>query len=98
MKLFVCWGTFPVPIPGGHACRNADVALREAGWEPEVIRVRGHGVGPVKWITDGRREVERLSGQQAVPVLVTDTGEVVSDSKAIIAWAADNPASASGST
>jgi hypothetical protein len=44
------------------------------------------------WITDGRREVERLSDQPAVPVLVTDEGEVVSDSKRISEWAETHPA------
>ena len=98
MKLYVCWGTFPVPIPGGHACRNADNALRKAGWDPEVIKVRGHGVGPLKWITEGRREVEEIWGQQAVRVLVTDDGEAISDSGAIIAWAAAHPAAPGRST
>jgi len=89
MKLYVCWGTFPVP--GGHPCRTALEALTDAGWDPEVVKVRGHGVGPIKWMTDGRREVERLSGQPAVPVLVRDDGEVLNDSKAIVAWAASHP-------
>jgi len=46
----------------------------------------------VRWQTEGRREVEELSGQAAVPVLVTDSGEVISDSKRIIAWAEAHPA------
>ena len=29
MKLYVCWGTFPTPRPGGHPCANAYNALRE---------------------------------------------------------------------
>jgi glutathione S-transferase len=43
-------------------------------------------------VTDGRREVEELSGQRAVPVLVTDGGEVVADSKRIVEWAEAHPA------
>jgi glutathione S-transferase len=50
------------------------------------------------WMTDGRREVEELSGQRAVPVLVTDDGEVVSDSKRIVEWAEAHPAHRSGAT
>jgi len=94
MKLYVCWGTMPIPLPGGHACRNAHEALKAAGHDPEVIKVRGHGVGPslLRFETDGRREVEELSGQSVVPVLVTGSGEVVSDSKRIIAWAEAHPA------
>ena len=46
MKLYVCWGTFQTIRPGGHPCHNAYEALRMAGHEPEVIKVRGLGVGP----------------------------------------------------
>ena len=92
MKLYVCWGTFPTPRPGNHPCRNAHEALRDAGYEPEVIRVHGLGVGPIKWMTEGRREVEELTGQQAVPVLITDSGEAIHDSRRIIEWAEAHPA------
>ena len=80
--------------PHGHPCHNAYEALRSAGHDPEVQKVRGLGVGPrfLHWITDGRREVERISGQRAVPVLVTDEGDVVTDSRRIIEWAEQHPA------
>ena len=96
MKLYVCWGTFPAPRPGGHPCANAYNALTEAGYESEVIKVHGLGVGPsfLHLMTEGRREVEKLTGQHAVPVLVTDSDEVIHDSKRIVAWARENPASA----
>jgi glutathione S-transferase len=98
MKLYVCWGTFPTPRPPrGHPCRNAYMALKDAGHDPEVIKVHGLGVGPIKLDTEGRREVERISGQKVVPVLVTDDGEVISDSQRIKAWAEQHPATA-GST
>ena len=35
---------------------------------------------------------KRLTGKPTVPVLVTDDGEVVADSKNIVTWAKDNPA------
>lgn len=94
MKLYVCWGTFPTPRPGGHPCRNAHQALTAAGHDPEVVKVQGLGIGPkpFQWTTDGRREVEEISGQKVVPVLVTDSGEVISDSKRIVAWAEAHPA------
>jgi hypothetical protein len=95
MKLYVCWGTFQTPRPPhGHPCHNAYEALRMAGYDPEVVKVRGLGVGPRLFhvITGGRREVEEISGQRAVPVLVTDGGEVVTDSRRIIDWAEANPA------
>lgn len=93
MKLYVCWGTFPTPRPGGHPCANAYDALREAGHEPEVIK--SYGLGPLPDVlnrTSGRKEVKRLTGQSWVPVLVTDGDEVVFDSKQIAAWAAAHPA------
>ena len=94
MKLYICWGTFQTPRPGGHPCANAYNALREAGHDPEVVKVHGLGVGPslFHWVTDGRREVERISGQRGVPVLVTDSEQVIADSKRIVGWAESNPA------
>ena len=95
MKLYVCWGTFPTPRPPrGHPCRNAYTALRDAGYDPELVKVQGLGIGPVKFDTEGRREVERISGQKVVPVLVTDDGEVVTDSQRIKTWAQKHPATA----
>lgn len=96
MKLYICWGTFQTPRPGGHPCANAYNALRDAGYDPEVVKVHGLGVGPklFQHITDGRREVEELTGSTTVPVLVTDSGEVIGDSKAIGAWAEAHPAPA----
>jgi Glutathione S-transferase, N-terminal domain len=89
MKLYVCWGTFPTARLGGHPCKNAYDALRKAGHDPEVVKVHGLGIGPrmFQWITEGRREVEALSGQTVVPVLVTDDGEVINESKRIAEWA-----------
>jgi glutathione S-transferase len=95
VRLYVCWTTIQTPRPPrGHPCHNAHKALREAGYDPEVVKVRGLGIGPrfVHWITDGRREVERISGQRAVPVLVTDDGQVINESQRIVGWAKAHPA------
>jgi glutathione S-transferase len=88
VKLYVCWGVHREPLHE-HPCRVAHLALRAAGHEPELVRVRGLGVGPrlLHWTTAGRREVEKLSGQRVVPVLLTDSGEVVVESAAIVSWA-----------
>ncbi len=96
MKLYICWGTFPSPRPGGHPCRNAYRALREAGHNPEVIKSYGLTVLPDEIFnrTSGRQEAKRLTGKSTVPVLVTDDGEVVHDSKRIVDWAKRNPAGA----
>ncbi len=98
MKLYVCWGTFPIPWPrkgntwrpSGHACKVAHDALKEAGHTPEVVRA--YGFGQLPDFTPARREVKRLTGESWVPVLVLDDGEVVTGSKTIAAWAESNPA------
>ena len=93
MKLYICWGTFPAPWrPGGHPCRNAYKALKDAGHDFELVK--SYGLGPLPDMTSGRKEVHELTGQSWVPVLVLDDGEVIKDSKNIVAWAERNPASA----
>ena len=92
MKLYVCWGTFQVPGMRSHPCRNAYHALQEAGYEPEVKKA--YSLAQLPDVTPGRREVKRLSGESWVPLLVTDDGEVVSDSANIIAWAKAHPKAA----
>jgi hypothetical protein len=87
MELYVCWGTFPSPRPGGHPCRNAYAALVEAGFEPEVKKTYGLGVLPAV-LNPTRGKVRELTGgSDWVPVLVTDDGEVIQDSKRIVEWA-----------
>ena len=93
MKLYVCWSTNSGP-GGAHACGAAYEALREAGHEPEVIKAKGFGRGPDAIFnrTEGRREAKRLTGSSMVPVLVTDDGRAIKESKAIVEWAKANPA------
>jgi hypothetical protein len=92
MKLYVCWGTFTRPArPGGHPCGNAYHALKDAGYEPEVIK--SYGLAPLPDLTRGRKEVKRLTGKSWVPVLVLDDGGLIQDSKNIVAWAKAHPAS-----
>ena len=92
MKLFVCWGTFRSPRPGGHPCRNAHQALKEAGWSPEVEKVYGLGIlGDA--LNPTRQKIRELTGQNMVPVLRTGDGEVIVGSDKIARWARDNPAS-----
>jgi hypothetical protein len=92
MKLYVCWGTFPTPRPGGHPCANAHHALMDAGYEPDVIK--SYGLAPLPAAlnnTHGRREVQRLTGNRWVPTLVLDDGSVIDGSHEIVAWAQSNP-------
>jgi len=94
MRLFVCYGTWRGgPRPGGHPCGRAYWALKEAGYDPEVVRAYGLGVLPRLFnLTRGRREVEKLTGNRFVPTLVLDDGRVVDGSEAIERWAKENPA------
>jgi glutathione S-transferase len=95
MKLYICWGTFPVPWrPGGHPCRNAYQALREAGHDPEVVKSYGFTLLPdgLANRTDGREHARRLTGKSTVPVLELDDGTAIWDSKRIVEWAQENRA------
>jgi Glutathione S-transferase, N-terminal domain len=94
MKLYVCYGTFKAaPRPGGHPCGVAYQALEAAGYEPEVVKTYGWGVLPdFLNPSSGRREVRKLTGSNTVPVLVTDSGEVITESQDIKAWAEAHPA------
>jgi hypothetical protein len=95
MKLYICWTTLQLPRPPrGHPCHNAHKAVTDAGYDPEVIKVHGLGVGPQIFhqTTEGRKEVERLTGKTMVPVLVTDDDEVIQDSQRIVEWAKAHPA------
>ena len=88
MKLYVCWGTWTA---GDHPCGSALTALKEAGHDPAVEKTYGWRVLP-DLLNPGRKEVLDLTGQKAVPVLVTDDGETVYDSRAIVEWAKAHPA------
>ena len=94
MRLYVCYGTFKAaPRPGGHPCGVAHEALKEAGYEPEVVKSYGWGILPdFLNPSRGRREVRKLTGSSTVPVLVTDDGEVIQESRDIKEWAEAHPA------
>ena len=93
MKLYVCYGLFKSPRPGGHPCRNAHEALRAAGYDPQVVKSYGLGVLPKAFnMTKGRQEVERLTGNRMVPTLVLDDDTVIDGSHEIASWADANPA------
>ena len=95
MKLYVCYGTFPSPRPGGHPCKNAYEALKEAGHEPELVKSYGLGLLPDGLNrTGGRQRAKDLTGKTWVPVLELDDGEAIYPSQKIVQWAKENPASA----
>ena len=88
MKLYVCYGTFQVPLVREHPCRIAHSALTEAGFEPEVVKARGAGPLPMALQTSARKKVKEATGSPWVPALETDEGEWISGSAEIVEWAA----------
>ena len=74
-----------------HPCGVAAKALDDAGHAYEV-----HALGGFKNIPLSRRgrrgKIVELTGQEDVPVLVTDDGTVVQGSERIVAWARDHAA------
>ena len=94
MKLYVCYGLFPSPRPGGHPCKNAAEALREAGHQPEIVKSYGLGYLPDVPFnqTGGRKRAKELTGKSMVPVLELDDGTAIGGSEEIVAWAKANPA------
>jgi glutathione S-transferase len=97
MVLYTCsdgksFGSLPAPI--AHPCGRAAKALDDAGHDYELRKVKG---GTLKlWTLPSRArdraEIQELSGQRAVPILVLDSGDVVTGSSAIVAWARANSA------
>ncbi len=76
--------------PRGAPVQESYDALKEAGHSPDVVKT--YGFARLPDLTSGRKEVKRLTGESFVPVLVLDDGQVIRDSKHIVAWARDNPA------
>jgi glutathione S-transferase len=97
MVLYTCTdgkvgGGLPGPI--AHPCGRAAKALDDAGFGYELEQVKG---GTLKlWTLPSRArdraEIEKLSGQRAVPILVLDDGEVITGSGAIVRWSRDRAA------
>jgi len=93
MILYTCAGkkhgaSMPL-IP--HACGQAAKALDEAGHSYEIEVVGGFKHVPLS--RRGKRErIRELTGQEDVPVLVTDSGTAVAGSNEIVEWARAHPA------
>jgi len=85
------FGDLPGPI--AHPCGRAAKALENAGHAYELKKVKGGALKLWTWPSRARdrAEVERLSGQRAVPILVLDDGDLVTGSGAIVRWAKENP-------
>lgn len=76
-----------------HPCRRAHEALDEAGVDYDTV-IFGKG-RPLAIGTTGKRpDLERISGQEKLPVLALTDGTTVNGSDAIVAWAREREASA----
>lgn len=72
-----------------HPCGVAAKALDESGHQYELEVVGGFKNIPFS--RGGRRDqIVELTGQQDVPVLLTDDGTVVQGSQQIVAWAREH--------
>jgi glutathione S-transferase len=81
------FGGLPGPIV--HPCGRAAKALDDAGHTYECKTVKGGTLKLWTWPkrASDRAEIERLSGQRSVPILVLDEREVITGSDAIVRWA-----------
>jgi glutathione S-transferase len=84
------FGSLPGPL--AHPCGRAALALDHAGHGYEWRKVKG---GSLKFWTwrdraKDRTEVERISGQRSVPILVLDDGGVITGSGEIAQWAQEH--------
>ena len=93
MILYTC----PAQKHGGsmplvqHPCGLAAKALDEGGHRYEIEVVGGFKRVPFS--RRGKRDrIRELTGQEDVPVLVTDDGTVVHGSQQIVAWARERAA------
>ncbi len=92
MILYTCtdgksFGGLPGPL--AHPCGRAAKALDEAGHGYDWKQVKGGTLKLWTWPSRARdrAEIEKLSGQRGVPILVLDDGDVVVGSSKIVEWA-----------
>jgi glutathione S-transferase len=83
--LFVCHGDDGGP--NMHPCRRVQEALRAKGIEYEkVIAAHGH---PIPFLRKGsREELRQATGDTKLPVLKLTDGTIITHSKAILSWVA----------
>jgi hypothetical protein len=79
-------------VPAVHPCGKAAKALDDAGHSYELRTVKGGTLKLWTWRTRGRdrAEIQKLSGQRAVPILVLNDGTVLSGSGTIATWAREH--------
>jgi glutathione S-transferase len=87
--LFVCHGDDGGPRI--HPCRRVQEALRDAGIEYDKV-VAAHG-SPLPFLRKGsREELRKTTGDTKLPTLKLADGTVITHSRAIFAWIAQQTA------
>ena len=95
MKFYVCWTTAAKMGFHEHPCGMAYEAVKDAGYDPEVVHARGWAKLP-DFLNNshGRREVREMSGgNDEVPAMVLDDGTFIQGTKKVVDWARANPVS-----
>jgi glutathione S-transferase len=84
--LFVCHGDDNGPRI--HPCRRVQEALRAAGIEYDKV-IAAHG-SPIPFLRKGSRdELREATGATKLPALRLPGGTVITHSRAILSWVAD---------
>jgi glutathione S-transferase len=84
--LYVCHGDDEGPRM--HPCRRVQEALRAKGIEYQKIE-GGHG-NPIPFLRKGSRdELQAATGSKKLPTLKLADGTVITNSRAILAWVAE---------
>lgn len=84
-KLFVCHGD--EGGPSMHPCRRVQEGLNAAGIEYEKV-IAAHG-SPIPFLRKGsREELRAATGATKLPALMLSDGTVLTHSRAILSWIA----------
>jgi glutathione S-transferase len=87
--LYVCHGDDGGPRV--HPCRRVQEALREGGIEYDKV-IAAHG-NPIPFLRKGsREELLQATGDRKLPALKLSDGTVLTHSKAILGWVAQQRA------
>ena len=86
--LYVCHGD--AGGPGFHPCRRVQEAMQASGIEYEKV-IAAHG-NPIPFLRKGSRDdLRAATGDDKLPALKLPDGTVLSHSRAIMAWIAEQP-------
>ena len=91
--LYVCHGD--TGGPKFHPCRRVQEALQEAGIDyNRVVAANGN---PIPFLRKGSRdELRAVTGDDKLPTLMLPDGTVLTHSRAILTWIAEQPRAATG--